>query len=95
MLSSRPVDLLSMNSVLAKTYLFPCGRGQADALRALDEANCAPLESHWVKNHWALIVWKLASLVRSKPDELPVWRWETVLDQLKYRYVPRPCSNVC
>jgi len=42
----------------------------------------------WVTNHWGLIVWKLAGIVRSKPELETVdmsWGFDKVCDQLKYR----------
>jgi hypothetical protein len=47
---------------------------------------CQNATIEWVKNHWTLIVWKLAAMVRAKPDELHAW-WSFVhvVDQLKYR----------
>ena len=41
----------------------------------------------WVKNHWALILWKLGSMVKAKPDEIKNrWTYEAVWHQLLYRY---------
>lgn len=44
----------------------------------------------WVENHWKLVVWKLASMVRAKPELLQEkWNYYEVVRQLKYRYVAR------
>ena len=42
----------------------------------------------WFENHWRLVVWKLASLVRAKPQLLSEkWSYCEIVRQLKYRYV--------
>ncbi|KWU44262.1 hypothetical protein RHOSPDRAFT_29372 [Rhodotorula sp. JG-1b] len=89
-----PVELLSMDSKSGATYIFPCGRGVEAAFVALQElvAERMPAERDlvtlpWIKNHWALVLWKLASYVRSRPDLLHEWwSFERVMDQLRYRY---------
>lgn len=76
-----------MDHVSASGFTFEDGRGEADALRALLDAGGSLATLRWVKNHWSLIMWKIASLVRSKPDLLPTyWNFDHVVDQLKYRY---------
>lgn len=64
-------------------------KGHADALIELTAAGCEGLTAAWVENHWALILWKLASLVRSKPSLFgeEKFSWEEMIRQLKYRYV--------
>lgn len=48
--------------------------------------DCSNITLDWVKNHWALIVWKTAAMIRAKPDECPAWwSFQRMLDQLKYR----------
>lgn len=82
-----------MDSKLGATFLFPGGRGVDAAVAHLrsvveermpEERDLVTLA--WVKNHWALILWKLASYVRSRPDLLhEYWSFERVADQLRYR----------
>lgn len=81
-------DLLCMDSVSAKAYVFPCGRGEQAALENIEREGGVYVTQAWVTNHWSLIVWKLASLVRTQPDLLRTyWNWGAALNQLKYRYV--------
>jgi len=45
------------------------------------------LNLRWVQNHWGLILWKLAALVRHKPAEVcRLWTWTEMCRQLRYRY---------
>ncbi|GAA5914284.1 hypothetical protein JCM5296_007234 [Sporobolomyces johnsonii] len=89
-----PDKLLSMDSTSSSDYVFSCGRSSQDAFLALQSlvASRSPDEKDlvtlpWVKNHWSLVVWKLACYVRSRPDlKDEWWRFEMVLDQLRYRY---------
>lgn len=88
-----PAQLLNMDSRSGATYVFPCGRGVDSAFIALQEivAERLPTERDlvtlpWIKNHWMLVLWKLASYVRSRPDLLgDWWTFERVMDQLRYR----------
>ncbi|OAD08052.1 hypothetical protein MUCCIDRAFT_31710, partial [Mucor lusitanicus CBS 277.49] len=53
------------------------------------EANCVSsrLTAAWVQNHYSLIVWKIACLIRSYPDHfMDQWQSKSVLNQLLYRY---------
>jgi len=85
-----------MTSTSGLSYTFSCGRGVSDAFAALqavvasrvpDEKDLVTLA--WVKNHWKLILWKVASYVRSRPDLLgDWWTFERVVEQLRYRCVP-------
>ncbi|KAN0059845.1 hypothetical protein ACQY0O_008419 [Thecaphora frezii] len=61
--------------------------GPQQALETLLARGCPYADLKWVKNHWSLILWKLASLTRHRPDEA-VWRWswDEVIRQLLYRY---------
>ncbi|BGP38565.1 hypothetical protein JCM10450v2_002514 [Rhodotorula kratochvilovae] len=89
-----PKEVLDMDSTSGATHTFPCSRGVADAFAALQAlvAERAPEEKDlvtlpWVKNHWALILWKVASYVRSRPDLLgDWWTFERTMEQLRYRY---------
>ncbi|GAA5833550.1 hypothetical protein JCM5353_007958, partial [Sporobolomyces roseus] len=89
-----PEEILSMNSVSASSFVFPCGRSTVDAFKSLRSliASRSPGEEElvtlpWVQNHWSLVIWKVASYVRSKPDMFEEWwKFEKVMDQLRYRY---------
>ncbi len=82
---------LAMSCSLARDHVFgPNGVGpawmrtQLIALGAAEEL----LSLDWVENHYALIVWKLASMERCFPDKLGglYLSKDMVLKQLKYRY---------
>lgn len=85
-----------MDATSGGSYTFPCGRGAADAFFTLQSlvAERIPEEKDlvtlpWVKNHWSLILWKVASYIRSRPDLLGEWwSFDRVMDQLRYRCVP-------
>ncbi|GAA5925611.1 hypothetical protein JCM3775_001455 [Rhodotorula graminis] len=89
-----PKEVLDMSSTSGLSYTFSRGRGVSDAFAALqavvasrvpDEKDLVTLT--WVKNHWKLILWKVASYVRSRPDLLgDWWTFERVVEQLRYRY---------
>jgi len=63
--------------------------GAIQALGELLQAGCLIGRStpKWVANHWGLIIWKLAGMVRWQPDCLSrVWNPSNAVQQLKYRY---------
>ncbi|KAG8853126.1 hypothetical protein FRB96_008377 [Tulasnella sp. 330] len=61
--------------------------GTNDALASLREKGCSLATPAWVDNHWAMILWKLASLICASPDRLKdKWTFQEVLNQLLYRY---------
>lgn len=65
--------------------------GPSDALEALLERGFILATEPWVKNHWCLILWKLAGMVCLDPHREVIpeekrWRWEEVIRQLLYRY---------
>ncbi|KAI8459935.1 BRCA2, oligonucleotide/oligosaccharide-binding, domain 1-domain-containing protein, partial [Phakopsora pachyrhizi] len=63
--------------------------GAIHALGELIEAGCEINLSkpNWVANHWWMIIWKLASVIKWRPDFLlRLWTPENVVNQLKYRY---------
>lgn len=73
----------------AKNYLFDDYWGyklaQKDLIHAGALATRVPLD--WVENHYGLIVWKFACLIRSYPSEFSnYWCPTKVLEQLLYRY---------
>ncbi|BGP30706.1 hypothetical protein JCM10296v2_002463 [Rhodotorula toruloides] len=89
-----PDAVLDMDSTSGASYTFSCGRGVVDAFSTLqalvfermpEEKDLVTLP--WVKNHWSLVLWKLASYVRSRPDLLNEWwSFDRVMAQLRYRY---------
>ncbi|SJX63434.1 probable Brh2-Rad51-associated protein Brh2 [Sporisorium reilianum f. sp. reilianum] len=57
------------------------------ALNELQARGCSAVEKAWVQNHWTLILWKLAAMVRFEPSSAPErWSWNEVIRQLLYRY---------
>lgn len=79
-------EAVAMDSVSAASFVFECGRGEVEAMAALSAAGCSLVTLPWVKNHWSLVVWKLASLARTRPDvRATYWHWQAAVDQLKYR----------
>lgn len=65
-------------------------RGEFGVEAAYDDlvyySDCSSASLGWVKNHWTLIVWKTAAMVRAKPDEAKNWwNFQRIVDQLKYR----------
>ncbi|GAA5875508.1 hypothetical protein JCM8547_001685 [Rhodosporidiobolus lusitaniae] len=89
-----PPGILDMDLPSASCYAFPDGRTFHEAFSALQSLVVERVAAEkdlvtlpWVKNHWSLIVWKLASYVRSRPDLLGEWwTFERVMEQLRYRY---------
>lgn len=77
-----------MGSTSETPFSFDCGRGVKSALEQLLRDDCSLATLPWVENHWSLIVWKLAGLVRTRPELLAqYWRFEVAVNQLKYRSV--------
>ncbi|GJN87357.1 hypothetical protein Rhopal_000306-T1 [Rhodotorula paludigena] len=89
-----PTAILDMDSLSGGNYVFSCGRGVTEAHSALQAvvAERIPEERDfvtlaWVKNHWSLLLWKMASYVRSRPDLLgDWWTFDRAMEQLRYRY---------
>lgn len=90
-----PEEIWEINSSNAAYYSF-CDTtdrtrnlDHSIALVELTAAGCEGLTPAWVENHWALVLWKLACLVRSKPSffQEEKFSWEEMLKQLKYRFV--------
>ncbi|KAJ3414292.1 Breast cancer 2, early onset [Chytridiales sp. JEL 0842] len=88
-------DILSIDFANALSFKYPSdgpsGLWGPDEARA-DLLEAGASEKHvglnWVENHYRLVVWKLAGLVRSFPDLYQThWSRKTVLAQLLYRYV--------
>ncbi|CDS01680.1 hypothetical protein [Sporisorium scitamineum] len=60
---------------------------QKQALNELQARGCSHVEMPWVQNHWTLILWKLAAMVRLEPSSAPErWSWNELIRQLLYRY---------
>ncbi|GAA6003167.1 uncharacterized protein JCM10292_002900 [Rhodotorula paludigena] len=93
-LTHSPTAILDMDSLSGGTYVFSCGRGVTAAHSALQAvvAERIPEERDlvtlaWVKNHWSLLLWKMASYVRTRPDLLEDWwTFDRAMEQLRYRY---------
>ena len=77
-----------MNLHKAADYEFPGNEGPEAAHDDLVYySNCTHVTQAWVNNHYALIIWKLAGIIRAKPSlRQDYWRFEVVCNQLKYRY---------
>ncbi|KAH8921269.1 hypothetical protein BT69DRAFT_349329 [Atractiella rhizophila] len=84
-------DPLSFNLDNALSFTLPDLSGQplgpADVVAFLNQRTDTNVSLNWVKNHWSLILWKLSSYIRLKPDERHIW-WtaEEVLRQFSYRW---------
>lgn len=78
-----------MTAHMAESYTFD-GWGPKDARKELIKAGALErlLPPGWVENHYRWIVWKIASMIRSYPDEFADW-WapRKITDQLLYRCV--------
>lgn len=87
-------EVIFMDSEKAKYYLFKDldgdNIGPTQFFEILLKEGVSPklLTLEWVKNHFRWIVWKLASMERSFPEEYATKYLtpERVLSQLKYRY---------
>jgi breast cancer 2 susceptibility protein len=63
-------------------------KGPEDAYQQILKDGCSQITQIWVNNHWSLILWKLAGIVRAKPALWEArWNFDEVVRQLKYRYV--------
>ncbi|TKY84780.1 hypothetical protein EX895_005860 [Sporisorium graminicola] len=75
----------------AAQYAFEAPNGtllmQKQAFEELRARGCSNVEMSWVQNHWTLILWKLAAMVRFEPSSAPErWSWTELIRQLLYRY---------
>jgi len=76
-----------MTAHSAAGHVFEDGRSEKEALAAMLGAGCSLATEAWVKNHWSLIMWKLASIVRSRPELVgDYWSFDGAVNQLLYRY---------
>jgi breast cancer 2 susceptibility protein len=79
----------------ARRFLFDGQDGVEEARTALSvAAGCAEssISLDWVRNHYGLIVWKLAGLARHCDEQVSRFTWTEVLKQLLYRY-ERECNR--
>ncbi|KAI8063719.1 uncharacterized protein B0P05DRAFT_237095 [Gilbertella persicaria] len=84
-----PISVIYMTVQSAKKYVFDDDWGPKKAEQDMIQKGCLPhcLSFAWVENHYTLIVWKMACLIRSYPDQFrDCWDKQRVLDQLLYRY---------
>ena len=74
----------------ATTRFHAAALGPDEALKRMRAAGAtySGVNLAWVRNHYQLIVWKLAAIARAKPDEWrKIWQFSNVVDQLLYRSV--------
>lgn len=81
----------------ARVFTFSIDTGKAVHCWGVKEARLGLLAAgaqanlateDWVQNHYQLIVWKLASMVRSFPLLYSeYWQPRKVAEQLQYRYI--------
>ncbi|MBW0484860.1 hypothetical protein O181_024575 [Austropuccinia psidii MF-1] len=87
-----PESVVFMTAKTAVVWNFNALTEPFGAIQALGEllesgSTITRTSPKWVANHWGLIVWKLAGIVRWQPDCLSrVWKPSNVIQQLKYRY---------
>ncbi|KAJ8326805.1 hypothetical protein O5D80_004250 [Batrachochytrium dendrobatidis] len=83
---SQEVITLTLKSASNYTFDFQ-GHSAARSSIIAAGANQKLANEAWVQNHYSLILWKLASLVRRFPFEYRTYlSFDTVVQQLKYRY---------
>lgn len=84
----RPVQLVWLKYEQCEDFVFHESFGHEAAFEQVSEyGDCKGIKLEWVKNHYGLIVWKLAGIARAKPDEWQDWfSFEKVCEQLQYRY---------
>lgn len=62
--------------------------GPREALHTLQQLGAKDLTLTWVRNHWDMILWKLAAMARHQPEHAVQrwWCWKELIRQLRYRY---------
>lgn len=88
-LFTRPIAVMNVTASNASKYVFDNNWGPKNAREDLINAGALPNRATlaWVENHYGLIVWKIASFIRSYPDaHTHEWSSDTILNQLLYRY---------
>jgi breast cancer 2 susceptibility protein len=84
----RPTEVIWMTLDKAAEHRFTGQLGLADAATILRSRVTTELSDAWIRNHWSLILWKLAGIARADPSNWPsVWSFESVMSQLLYRCV--------
>ncbi|GHJ86783.1 hypothetical protein NliqN6_3185 [Naganishia liquefaciens] len=85
-----PSEIAVINPVTAQYYRFShldLMKGPKDVMDDFRLEGLGHTGVDWFENHWRLVVWKLASLVRAKPQLLSEkWSYCEIVRQLKYRY---------
>ncbi|KAI8969201.1 BRCA2, oligonucleotide/oligosaccharide-binding, domain 1-domain-containing protein [Mycotypha africana] len=84
-----PGCIIDMTLQAAKKYKYNGFWGVEEAAAEMIKAGVLSdrISSAWMENHFGMIVWKNACLIRSYPDKLlERWTSQYVLDQLLYRY---------
>ncbi|CAO3637563.1 unnamed protein product [Mucor hiemalis] len=84
-----PIAVINMTASNANKYVFDNNWGPKQAREDLIQAGAMSNRASlaWVENHYGLIVWKIASFIRSYPDaHTHEWNSKTILNQLLYRY---------
>ncbi|KAI9259853.1 hypothetical protein EDC94DRAFT_155740 [Helicostylum pulchrum] len=83
-----PISVINMTISTAKRYVFDGNWGPKEALRDMIEAGALPrrVTIEWVENHYVLILWKIACLIRSYNAFMDRWKPQAILEQLLYRY---------
>jgi breast cancer 2 susceptibility protein len=87
----RPPEIILVNPSTAPYYRFSyldIMRGPQDVMEEFRAEGLGHVGIEWFENHWRMIVWKLASMVRAKPELFQQkWTYREVVRQMKYRYV--------
>lgn len=87
----RPDEIWNLDLSNAKYYQFIADDASVlnveAALRVLAREGCRLATLPWVENHWGMILWKNAGLIRTQPEIFDQkWNWGEMIEQLKYRY---------
>jgi len=87
-----PEEIVKITASNALFYHFATPgtamKGPEDAYQQILKDGCSQITQVWVNNHWSLILWKLAGIVKAKPALWEArWTFAEVVRQLKYRYV--------
>ena len=88
MIVIRPTEIIFMTYAKAEAFKFNGEFGFEAAFEDLAyfQDGFPSITLNWVKNHWTLIVWKTAAMIRAKPNEVVRWwTFQRIIDQLKYR----------
>ncbi|KAJ9119559.1 hypothetical protein QFC22_003268 [Naganishia vaughanmartiniae] len=62
-------------------------KGPPETLKEFEAEDLTYVDLEWLENHWKMILWKLASIVKAQPDMYrEKWNYREVKRQLQYRY---------